>query len=445
MSENQKCSYKGFKRDCGMFYPKTGMCSLLVQTGSELEQELDNFKAHKDCEVYKSTLERLGSEKNKAEQIAALEVAEQTNLTKEFDYSAVDEETGAFLQEKANRITEIRIKSVVAIGKELKEAQDRLASHNKYEGSFQKWVESIGITPRTAYNYINGFDYVVKNFHNIEDAENIQPSLLFAASKPSAPKELSDKVATGDITTHKQYKELEAKLKDAELHYKTVSESYDHLEKTNTRHHQRLTQLEIQNKSLLRDFEAGQTKLQKLQDEKNSAINELNETKQRLEWARKGGNPEKIKELEQEINGLQQQLHDKPIEVAATEVVEKEIIPDEVAEAIYCKIKYLYESIKNLTDKEIQIFAAHVDPAYYDTLTSDIDEAIVILEKISAAAYGATNMIEPEGHCGDCVNADMDAVTEEQLDEGKTLCTVTAQVVDIMDGCGKYKFFGAQS
>lgn len=350
-----------------------------------------------------------------------------------FDYSSVDEETGAFLQEKANRITEIRIKSVVAIGKELKEAQDKLA--NNKTGTFQAWAESLGLSKSSTYNYINAYNYIVQNLDNIEDAEKIQPSLLFAASKSSAPKELSDKVATGDITTHKQYKELEKRLKDAEAQ----------AERARVLKHQADT-----------DKIKAEIALKKVSSDSEKCINShlkmITELNQRLDHAKRNSDPAKVQELGQiisdkqhEIETLRQQLHAKPIEVAATKIVEKEIIPDEVAEAIYCKIKYLYEGIKNLTAKEIQIFADHVDPAYYDTLTSDIDEAIVILEKISAAAYGATNMIEPEGHCGDCVNADMDAVTEEQLDEGKTLCTVTGQVVDIMDGCGKYKFFGAQS
>ena len=83
-----------------------------------------------------------------------------------------------------------------------------------------------------------------------------------------------------------------------------------------------------------------------------------------------------------------------------------------------------------------------MDPAYYDTLISEIDEATAILEKISSAAYGATKYEEQDGHCGDCIHADMDAVTEEQLDEGKTRCALTGKIVDIMDGCGRYKFFG---
>ena len=73
-----------------------------------------------------------------------------------FDYSLVDAETGEYLQSKAKRITEIRIRSVMELGKELKDAQDRLANH--YKGSFQKWVESLGITAKTAYYYIHGFD-----------------------------------------------------------------------------------------------------------------------------------------------------------------------------------------------------------------------------------------------------------------------------------------------
>jgi len=101
--------------------------------------------------------------------------------------------------------------SVMAIGKELKEVHEKLANH--YQGSFGKWCESIGISRFTANNYIKAHDYVVENFNNIEEAENIQPSLLFAISRSSAPQELQDKVLSGDITSHKQYKELEDKLK----------------------------------------------------------------------------------------------------------------------------------------------------------------------------------------------------------------------------------------
>ena len=38
--------------------------------------------------------------------------------------------------------------------------------------------------------------------------EELSPSLLYAAAKPSAPADLVQAVKSGDITTHKQYQDL---------------------------------------------------------------------------------------------------------------------------------------------------------------------------------------------------------------------------------------------
>jgi hypothetical protein len=46
---------------------------------------------------------------------------------------------------------------------------------------------------------------MLKNFQHLKSIENLQPSLLFAVSKKSAPAELQEAVLSGDITTHKQY------------------------------------------------------------------------------------------------------------------------------------------------------------------------------------------------------------------------------------------------
>ena len=116
----------------------------------------------------------------------------------------------------------------MAIGKELKEAQDRLA--NNRTGTFERWVKSLNISDQTARNYIQAYEYVVQNLDNIESAEQIQPFLLFAISKPSAPQELQDAVLAGDITTHKEYQELLKAKQDAEFHYERVLKSYDRLE-----------------------------------------------------------------------------------------------------------------------------------------------------------------------------------------------------------------------
>ncbi|MEM1724162.1 MAG: hypothetical protein QXW71_00075 [Thermoplasmata archaeon] len=141
-------------------------------------------------------------------------LAEKPNIEL-FDYSAVDEDTALFLQEKAQRIREIRVKSVILIGKELSETFDKLSKvdYGEKTKTFESWVQSIGISSRHARRYIESYKYIEQNFLNIEDAEKIQPSLLFEISKPSAPKELEQMVLSGDIKSHKEYKELEQKLK----------------------------------------------------------------------------------------------------------------------------------------------------------------------------------------------------------------------------------------
>jgi hypothetical protein len=441
VSESQRCIKE--EMTCAYYCEHNEGCALLIAGDSAKKKYLNKF-GEVDCSVWRKESGIIED--------TALEAA-ASNDVQPFDYSTVDEETGAFLQEKANRITEIRIKSVIAMGKELKEAQDKLANHDKTKGTFQKWVESIGITPKTAYNYINGFDYVMKNFHNIEDAENIQPSLLFAASKPSAPKELSEKVASGDITTHKQYKEIEKKYMEAEAQRLRANSKY--IEET-----KRNNDLEVKLGAIKR--EADRTKMELNNEHAQSSKNlcALNKTvhdlQQQLTQAKTNGSFVKVRELglkiaeyqdeiqnyQKQIGQLNKQLHDKPIEVSATSAtVEKEVIPDEVALAIYDKVVHFYEGLIKLTDKEIQVFAEQVDADYYDDIHDAIEAAAKMLDKIDSAAFDAVNPEEnnSDGHCGDCDLADMDGVTEDEIDEGKTKCTVTGEVVDFDHSCNKYE------
>lgn len=131
-----------------------------------------------------------------------------------FDYSLVDEETADYLHQKTLKIFEIKMKSDMLIGKELLEVHGKLA--NNKNGTFEKYVESLGISHKTARNYINRYEYVLKNFQDISDAESIQPSLLLEISKSSAPPELQAAVLTGDITTHKEYLEIKRQLEQSE-------------------------------------------------------------------------------------------------------------------------------------------------------------------------------------------------------------------------------------
>ncbi len=143
----------------------------------------------------------------------ALSTASEVSV---FDYNTVDAELGAFLKTKANKIMEVKFKSVLGIGKELKEVNNKLASHDKNSGVFCLWCDSMGFSRMTASRYINAYDFVISNAESIQEPDKLQPSLLFAASKPSAPTLLKEAVMSGDIKTHKEYKELEAKLKASE-------------------------------------------------------------------------------------------------------------------------------------------------------------------------------------------------------------------------------------
>ncbi|MDD6947688.1 MAG: hypothetical protein PUI75_01415 [Subdoligranulum sp.] len=77
------------------------------------------------------------------------------------------------------------------------------------EKTFGSWCESVGLNRKAAERLLQ----VAKLFDSSSPRqqqvlEELSPSLLYAAAKPSAPAELVQAVKSGDITTHKQYQDL---------------------------------------------------------------------------------------------------------------------------------------------------------------------------------------------------------------------------------------------
>ena len=77
------------------------------------------------------------------------------------------------------------------------------------EKTFGSWCESVGLNRKAAERLLQ----VSKLFDSSSPRqqqvlEELSPSLLYAAAKPSAPAELVQAVKSGDITTHKQYQDL---------------------------------------------------------------------------------------------------------------------------------------------------------------------------------------------------------------------------------------------
>lgn len=369
------------KEDCPCFCSHNDGCSVLLLRGSALKSTIKDIYSKQgiNCDVYRKVAEKVNdtpeTDTQKAEIVNDIaEIDTKTADTVTFDYSTVDADTAEFLQEKASKITEIRLKSVLAIGKELKAAQDKLA--NKKNGTFGAWSGSIGISRQTAYNYINGYDFIVKNFDNIEAAEDLSPSLLFAAAKKDAPQELQQGVVSGDITSLKEYKALEDKLKVAEA------------------------QLEMATKAR---FDAVNSEIKAKQDAKKAQKDrdasidtfkrDINNLNQQLDQAKRNSDPTKVRKLgaiisekQQEIEALKKQLSDKPIEVPAV----KEVIPDEVRLAIYEKVVRLYEGLCKLTETEIQIFAEDVSEDYRTDVIAGTEDASEVLARIAHAIYVLT-------------------------------------------------------
>ena len=150
----------------------------------------------------------------------------ETNLTPagqtapaEFDYSGLDEQTvnDLHLAEReyaaGKRLAEIglhRMANGVAIAHEAVVPNWDNSKHgSRGDDTFRRWCESIGVSKSAAYRLLQ----VTTLFDNSSPEqqkvlEEISPSLLYAAAKPSAPADLVQAVKDGDITTHKQYQEL---------------------------------------------------------------------------------------------------------------------------------------------------------------------------------------------------------------------------------------------
>lgn len=150
------------------------------------------------------------------------EIAEQPD----FDYSLVGTETAHKLKALSNQLDGIYQNYQVVVGEVLYQAQKELASYG--DGVFGRWVESKGISKRNCYNYINSYKFV-QNLHEPQKEifNNSPKSLQFEISKPSANPEVNQAVFDGDITTHKQYKELERKLNQANADLSKARETAD--------------------------------------------------------------------------------------------------------------------------------------------------------------------------------------------------------------------------
>lgn len=151
--------------------------------------------------------------------------AEDTDVPT-FDYSGLDAQTveDLHLAEReymsGRKLAEVGLRRMadgVAMAHDALCGCDNLSqAHNNQHSkkTFGAWCDSVGLNRKAAERLLQ----VARLFDNSTPREekvleDFGPSLLYAAAKPSAPAELVQAVKDGDITTHKQYQELLAKLK----------------------------------------------------------------------------------------------------------------------------------------------------------------------------------------------------------------------------------------
>lgn len=158
-----------------------------------------------------------------------------------FDYSGLDDQTVAdlHLAEReylgGRKLAEMGLRRMadgVAIAHDtlcgtVVHNVDNSKHGNRGEESFRRWCESIGVGKSTAYKLLQVSNLFERSTPREQKVlEELSPSLLYAAARPSAEPEAVAALKGGDITTHKQYKELEAQLKaEREAREKAAAEA----------------------------------------------------------------------------------------------------------------------------------------------------------------------------------------------------------------------------
>lgn len=332
---------------------------------------------------------------------------------------------------------------------------DKLYEALEYS-SFEAYCENaVGISYRQSLNYIKVLENFGETNLNSSSCLGIKKLQLLGTVPEESREQFIDQNKLQDMTTRQveaAVKEYKEKLRKAEEEAQRAKEFADKQSKFADEHMMRARQAE-------KEVADKEISIQSLRLDKNMKEKDIINLQQQLEQAKRNGDPAKVQELgkkiadyqeeiedyQQQIGNLNQQLaekdkqlHEKPIEVPATKIIEKVVVPDEVRDAIYNKVFALYDGLANLTDKEIQIFAEQSNPNDYGDIHESLEFAIGIINKIDSAVFDFANP-EPDNQCMECALADMDKVTEEQLENNKTYCTVTSEIVDFGHTCNKFK------
>lgn len=193
----------------------------------------------------------------------------------DFNYDVVSPDSSKVLKALSEQLDGVYKNYQVIVGEIFYKAQQELSSYG--DGLFSKWVESQGFSRTNAYNYINSYKFVQNlNKPKKEIFDSVPKSLQFEMAKNSALEDANQAVFNGDITTHKEYKELERRLKLKDQALEAVKGELERVKQTKP------TEKVIEKEIIPQDYQATQDLNKQLLGKNKDLTDELDSVKRSL-------------------------------------------------------------------------------------------------------------------------------------------------------------------
>lgn len=355
--------------------------------------------------------------------------------------------------------------SIIEIGKRLIEAKEQLGEGER----FLDWLkEKVDFSKSTAYRFMNA----AKEAEKFPALGNFSPTKIYALLDVPADQrnEFIQQHDLEDMST----REVEAAVKEWKQKYENAQRIVEERAKYAEKLLKERQELESELRTKDQVLRNTQADVKMLQDELKKKNNELKEETEKLQTklreAQQANNDDEVKRLrdllnkteaarkaaEDRIDELEEQLKSKPIEISATDTITVEKVPDEVQKELE-ELRKKAELAKNDAAQRYKVYFDIIVDTYKKLLSAlkEIQqtdpESYIKYRKATATMLqkmGEHVKDEPEsttaplpvGRCGECIHADMDQVSDEQLDDGKALCAMSGKLVDFEDpACQYYK------
>lgn len=225
----------------------------------------------------------------------------ETSNIASFDYSKLTDKERLSTLENEKKLDELYKKYQPEIGEILYKQQQILANHN--EGVFQQWYESKGFKRWKVYDYINKYNYVLRNSEDtqkIDIFENMSNTLQSEISKPSTKPEVAEAILNGDVKTKKEIEELKRQLKTKDEQLSLQAKMIDDL----TEQEPEVIEKEVVVEKIPADYENLKTTNEQLEKQLSSVRSDLRMKK--IQYDLLEQNTESAKALEANIKALQQ-------------------------------------------------------------------------------------------------------------------------------------------